>query len=81
MAPIWAPCAGLKQTNSEDLGVYRSLPHVCWQSSWRSLNCQGKHFALSTPVLAHVAHMLEVSVTDPDNPDYPGITNRADGGA
>ena len=32
-------------------------------------------------VLAHVAHMLEVSVTDPDNPDYPGIPDGADGGA
>jgi hypothetical protein len=24
-------------------------------------------------VLAHVAHMLKVAVTDPGNPDYPGI--------
>ena len=29
-------------------------------------------------MLAHVAHMLEVSVTDPDNPDYPGIPVFAD---
>ena len=29
-------------------------------------------------VLAHVAHMLEVSVTDPANPDYPGIPVFAD---
>ena len=27
-------------------------------------------------VFAHVAHML-VSVTDPDNPDYPGIPDGA----
>jgi hypothetical protein len=39
--------AGLKQTNSEDLGVYRSLPHVGRQSSWRSLIWQGKHLSLS----------------------------------
>ena len=32
-------------------------------------------------VLAHVAHMLELAVTDPDNPDYPGIPNGADGDA
>ena len=32
-------------------------------------------------VLAHGAHMLEVSVTDPDNPDYPGIPDGADGAA
>jgi hypothetical protein len=32
-------------------------------------------------VFAHVAHMLEVSVTDPDNPDYPGIPDGAEGGA
>ena len=28
-------------------------------------------------VLAHVAHMLEVSVTDPDSPDYPAIPDLA----
>ena len=28
-------------------------------------------------VLAHVAHMLMVAVTDPGNPDYPGIRDRA----
>ena len=31
--------------------------------------------------LAHVAHMLELAVTDPDNPDYPGIPDGAEGGA
>ena len=30
-------------------------------------------------MLAHFAHMLEVSVTDPDTPDYPGIPDGADG--
>ena len=28
-------------------------------------------------VLAHVAHMLKVAVTVPDNPDYPGIPDGA----
>ena len=28
-------------------------------------------------MLTHIAHMLEVPVTDPDNPDYPGIPDGA----
>ena len=32
-------------------------------------------------VLAHVAHMLKVAVTDPGNPDYHGIPDGADDGA
>jgi hypothetical protein len=55
---------------------------VCWRSSWRSLICQGKHLSLSFDaqsehLCSHTSHMLEVSVTDPDNPDYPGIPDGA----
>src|SRR5260370_3937618 len=65
----------LSESNARGVGNRR-----CARSFVRASICLSPSTSIRALVLAHVAHMLKVAVTDPGNPDYHGIPDGADDG-